>query len=68
MFHVFLEIPPIISSNNMGPFLSVMEPYSVFYDVRTNGVGVPQIHLGLQEVRIIFCDCNFKLEVLREVK
>lgn len=52
----------------MDLFVLVMEPYSAFYDVGTNGVGIPQIHLGLQEVRIIFCNCNFKLEVLREVK
>jgi len=46
----------------------VMEPYSVFYDVGTDGLGVPHANLGLQEVRIIFCHCNFKLEVRREVK
>jgi hypothetical protein len=52
----------------MDRFVLVMEPYSDFYDVGSNGVGVPQIHLGLQEVRIIFSNCNFKLKVLREVK
>jgi hypothetical protein len=52
----------------MDLFVLVMEPYSVFYDVGTNGVDVSQIHLGLQEIRIIFCHCNFKLEALREVK
>jgi len=46
----------------------VMEPYSVVYGVGTNGVDVPQVHLGLQEIRIIFCHCSFKLEVLRGVK
>jgi len=52
----------------MDRFFLVMELYSFFYDVGTNGVGVPQIQLGLQEVRIIFSNSNFKLEVLREVK
>jgi hypothetical protein len=52
----------------MDRFVFVMELYSVFLNVGTNGVGVSMIHLGIQEVRIIFFLCNFKLEVLREVK